>query len=145
MGLDMYLTKKTYIGAQYEHRNVTGKIEISIDGKPVNIDLSNVSEIIEQVGYWRKANQIHKWFVDTVQDGKDNCQNSEVTFEDLMELKKLCEEVLKTKNPNKLPPSSRFFFGSTDINEYYFKDLEDTIKIISALDPDGEYYYRASW
>jgi hypothetical protein len=29
MGLDMYLSKKTYIGAQYEHNKVKGVIDIS--------------------------------------------------------------------------------------------------------------------
>lgn len=44
MGLDMYLKKHTYIGAQYEHRNVNGKIEITegSENKPVKIDFKRV-------------------------------------------------------------------------------------------------------
>ena len=38
MGLDMYLTKKVYVGANYEHRNVTGKINIKVGDKKLNID-----------------------------------------------------------------------------------------------------------
>ena len=62
MGLDMYLNKRTYIGAEYEHRKVKGKIEITEgeEDKPINIQFNRVSEIIERVAYWRKANQIHK-------------------------------------------------------------------------------------
>jgi hypothetical protein len=45
MGLDMYLSRKTYIGANYEHRNVKGKVEITIDGKPVNFDFNKISYI----------------------------------------------------------------------------------------------------
>ena len=44
MGLDMYLTKKTYIGADYEHRKVKCKIDITIEGKKVAIDPSKVNE-----------------------------------------------------------------------------------------------------
>ena len=33
MGLDMYLTKRVYVGANYEFRNVTGKINIKINGE----------------------------------------------------------------------------------------------------------------
>jgi len=77
--------------------------------------------------------------------GKDDCQESYVTYEQLMELKALCEEVLKTKDASKLPPTSGFFFGSTEVDEYYFQDLEDTIKQLSGLDPEGSYYYQASW
>lgn len=30
--------------------------------------------IWKEIGYWRKANHIHKWFVDCVQDGEDDCE-----------------------------------------------------------------------
>lgn len=51
--------------------------------------------IAEQVGYWRKANQIHNWFVENVQDGIDDCNyHREVTEEDLRELLDICERVI---------------------------------------------------
>lgn len=51
--------------------------------------------IHEEVGYWRKANQIHQWFVDNVQDGVDDCNyHDEVTKEKLEELLDICKEVL---------------------------------------------------
>ena len=51
--------------------------------------------IIEQVGYWRKANQIHNWFIEHVQDGEDDCcYHNEVTKEVLEELLDTCEVVL---------------------------------------------------
>lgn len=51
--------------------------------------------IIEQVGYWRKANHIHDWFVKNVQDGEDDCRyHNEVTKEALEELLDVCETVL---------------------------------------------------
>ena len=55
MGLDMYLNKKVYIGAKFEHRKITGKIELKQDKTPIKIVLEKVSEIVEEVGYWRKA------------------------------------------------------------------------------------------
>lgn len=93
MGLDMYLTKKTFIGAEYEHRNVKGSINITIEGKPVNIDFNRISYIEESVGYWRKANQIHKWFVDNVQDGNDDCGTYEVPKEKAIELLGICKKI----------------------------------------------------
>jgi hypothetical protein len=145
MGLDMYLSKKTFIGAEYKHRNVKGKIDIKINDVPVKIDFKQVSYIIESVGYWRKANAIHAWFVKNVQDGVDECQESYVSYEQLIELRDLCKKVIKTKNAELLPPQAGFFFGSTEVDEYYMEDLKETVKIINALDPDGEYVYRASW
>ncbi len=145
MGLDMYLTKKVYIGADYEHREVTGRIDIKIRGKQVNLNLDKISYIIESAGYWRKANAIHAWFVKNVQDGDDDCKEYDVDYEQLLELKGLCEKVLETKNAEVLPPLGGFFFGSTEVDNYYYEDLKKTIEIINELDPDGEYTYRASW
>lgn len=50
----------------------------------------------ESVGYWRKANAIHRWFVENVQDGEDDCDyHREVTAEDLTELRDLCIDVVE--------------------------------------------------
>jgi len=54
----------------------------------------------EQVGYWRKANQIHQWFVEHVQDGEDDCcYHNEVDKETLEELLDTC---LKVKEASRL-------------------------------------------
>lgn len=148
MGLDMYLHKKIYVGANYRHNKITGKIELYRDGKPINVDLNKVSEIVESVGYWSKANHIHKWFVDNVQDGEDNCTEYYVSKEQLKDLLKLCKDSLENKDKAQelLPTSSGFFFGSTDYDEYYYKDIEYTIKIIEPLiESDEEIYYSSSW
>ena len=49
--------------------------------------------LFEEVGYWRKANQIHKWFVENVQEGEDDCGQYEVSFDQLRELRELCIKV----------------------------------------------------
>lgn len=52
-------------------------------------------EIMEEVGYWRKANQIHNWFVENVQHGVDDCDYyDEVTQETLEDLLDVCKRVL---------------------------------------------------
>lgn len=93
MGLDMYLIRKKYVGAEYKHRNVEGKIEITINGKVLPIEFDRVSYIEESVGYWRKANAIHKWFVDNIQNGEDDCKNYYVDIDNLEELLNKCKEV----------------------------------------------------
>ena len=47
----------------------------------------------EGVAYWRKANQIHNWFVLNVQNGEDDCGTYEVSEEQLQELLDTCIEV----------------------------------------------------
>jgi hypothetical protein len=149
MGLDMYLTKKTYVGAHYEHRKVTGDLFIKVEDRVLPIKFNRISEIIEQVGYWRKVNAIHKWFVDNVQKGVDDCGEYEVSYEKLLDLKALCKQALETKNPDLLPPQDGFFFGGTDINEWYWGRLQETIDIIDSLDGEQSaydtYVYRSSW
>ena len=131
MGLDMYLTKKTFIGANYEHRGVSGKVDLTIKDSPVNINLNRVTYISEQVGYWRKANQIHNWFVQNVQGGEDNCRDHRVSREDLQNLLQTVNLVLNAKGTpeessiieENLPPTEGFFFGTTEINEWYWEGL----------------------
>lgn len=111
------------------------------------------TRIMEQVGYWRKANQIHNWFVEHVQDGVDDCcYHHEVTKEDLEELLDTCHEVLCNHDlaELRLPTQCGFFFGCTEYDEYYFDDLKNTIdiitKILETTDFDKEMiYYVSSW
>ena len=101
-----------------------------------------------EVAYWRKANQIHSWFVDNVQDGVDECQESPVTRAQLETLRQLCMEALDTKNSTLLAPSFGFFFGSTEIDEYYWQDLRSTIDQLDkvlALPEYVELVYQSSW
>lgn len=93
MGLDMYLTRKIYVGANYEHNEIKGVIDLEKCGKKIPLVLEKVTYIEEDAGYWRKANQIHKWFVDNVQDGEDDCGTYDVSIEQLKELLILCKEV----------------------------------------------------
>lgn len=52
------------------------------------------AEVSISVGYWRKANAIHQWFVDNCQDGIDDCRSVIVEREQLQTLKSLCETIL---------------------------------------------------
>jgi hypothetical protein len=148
MGLDMYLTKRIYIGADYDFNKITGNIELFRDGEKINIDLNKVSYIEESVGYWRKANAIHKWFVDNVQDGKDECQEVYVDQDQLKELLNLVNQVLENHKLVKklLPTQSGFFFGDTEYGQYYFDDLKYTKELLeSIVDSDESFYYSSSW
>lgn len=153
MGLDMYLNKKFYIGAEFNHRKIAGTINLTKEGKAINIDPTKVCEISQRAAYWRKANQIHRWFVENVQDGKDECEEHEVDIEQLKELVQACKNVLADpkKASEMLPTASGFFFGGTDYDEWYLKELQDTIDMLQPAidsysdDDDAEFTYRSSW
>jgi hypothetical protein len=149
MGLDMYLNKKTYV--QYWEHNGDNNYEVTVTkaGQPAGIDGRKVKYVIEEAGYWRKSNQIHQWFVENVQDGVDNCGEYYVSAEKLRELLALCKAVQNQPEVAEevLPTASGFFFGGTEYDEWYYKDIENTIQILNEAlaDTNGEYYYSSSW
>lgn len=86
----MYLTKKIYVGGNYDFNKITGTVELFKDGKPIQVDVSKLTYIEESAIYWRKANAVHSWFVENVQDGEDECKPHYVSFEQLTKLKQTC-------------------------------------------------------
>lgn len=141
MGLDMFLTGKYYIW-----RSNQDEVEV----KGVDLHGFRLKEVCIEVGYWRKANQIHRWFVENIQEGIDECQESYVSRDDLEELLNLCKTVLVDKEHAKilLPTQEGFFFGNIKYGECYFENIENTIKIIEkalTLPEDWDFYYETSW
>lgn len=163
MGLDMYLRKKIFVGANYKHRGITGTIELSSEGKPLPIRFDRVSEISESIYSWRKANQIHHWFVENVQEGEDDCKEYIVQDHHIKSLLDTVQRVLDARGTEfeeevalrELPPSEGCFFGSYEIDDWYWRDLEDTKKILTEvlqeIEQDREsgawidYTYQSSW
>ena len=150
MGLDMYLNKRTYV-QQWEHNKPEEQysVEVTKGGKPTKINPKKVKYIIEEAGYWRKQNQIHRWFVENIQNGTDDCGEYYVSKADLETLLGLCEKV-KADNSladELLPGASGFFFGGTEYDEWYFNGIDNTIEILKEAleDENGEYLYSSSW
>ena len=95
MGLDMYLTKKTYV-KQWDFKKPEEQFEVVVKKGGVtypNINPKKVTYVEEEVMYWRKANHIHNWFVENVQAGVDECQTSYVSRLDLEELLETLKKV----------------------------------------------------
>lgn len=96
MGLDMYLERKLYV-KRWEHLPPEQQHEVTVKqgSKPYDgVDPAKVKYVIEEAMYWRKANHIHRWFVENVQNGEDDCREYYVSREQLAELRKLCRLVL---------------------------------------------------
>jgi hypothetical protein len=152
MGLDMYLKAKNYLSNfdfAESDKELNTKIKEVLGLEHLNDSDASI-EVAVNVAYWRKANAIHAWFVENCQDGRDECQESYVDREQLQELLDLCEKALIDKDADLLPPQSGFFFGSTEINEWYWDDLEHTAKVLSAILNDEKlerysFYYQSSW
>ena len=168
MGLDMYLSAKKYT-SKYQDKPLNEKLWKTLN--LVEGDNLGSVEVKVECGYWRKSNQIHNWFVENIQDGEDDCGYYELSREKLIELKEICEKVVKILseqtrkkvmikdkfNDDKefehdiyedteeieelLPTRSGFFFGGTEYDEYYLNDMETTIEIINKCMKD----FDESW
>lgn len=130
--------------------------------------------LTQEIGYWRKANAIHNWFVKNVQNGVDDCGYYVVTKKQLEELLEICIKVRDSLNNQKpiekinkdgfaikvfenheiaqnlLPALDGFFFGGIEYDEYYLESIQETIGILLKathwVDEDNfEILYHSSW
>ena len=146
MGLDMYLRGRQFNTA-YKEDVPRPKLDNKYFIVSMTIDL----------GYWRKHADLHGYIVDTFAKGIDECQEIELSKEDLYKIiKAIREDKLKKDH-------SGFFFGNSKAFGFYDKKekeyaistfqkaitfLQEGDKMIveQNLYMDPRYvYYRASW
>jgi hypothetical protein len=154
MGLDMYLSAKKYMSKYFDAAD-SEKIKTINEAFGVEGDEDGdygAQEVIFRVAYWRKANAIHDWFVQNVQDGRDECQEAWVSREQLQQLADICKQIIKSpKKANELLPTrSGFFFGSTEYDDWYMQDIQHTADRIEKILADpafvkADFYYQSSW
>jgi hypothetical protein len=155
MGLDQYLYAKQYLSPSAwrgEEAKEQFDAVVNAVGATTLVYQDLPSAQVEiKVGYWRKSNQIHQWFVANVQGGEDDCREYHVEREQLRELINLCKQVAENHDlaEELLPSQGGFFFGSTDYDEWYFGDIEETITMLEGVlkeTPDNwDFYYQSSW
>lgn len=143
MGLDSYLVASKFYWSHKPHQLIDPDLPEGYQPQYLKV----------KAAYWRKANHIHQWFVDNVQNGDDDCQDYFVSREQLLTLVDTCKQVLTDPAklaPELLPTQSGFFFGSTDYDEYYVSQLQYTVdRIEEALTAFDEriwdFEYHSSW
>ena len=161
MGLDMFLRKAKAIDSieLWKDKTVTNIKLWELDPYVLKKDRKRLYDKLlpylnkdtsyetysQEIAYWRKANQIHSWFVENVQGGEDNCECYPVSQDNLTELLDRCKEVLTCFNGGKikygkakrvaalLPTQEGFFFGSTEYDDSYVRDLEQTVEILNPI------------
>jgi len=164
MGLDMYLYAKKYESNWgFEIKQNANYLAIKELYSDIKVSENSPSiEVSMTVGYWRKANAIHNWFVQNVQNGTDDCGNYYVSRDNLVELRKECDKVLKNElmlsvltdsnSSDILPPVAGFFFGNDERDEWYFNSVKYTVELIDGLlesipedDFTWSFTYHSSW
>ena len=61
--------------------------------KASKVKKSDYYEDIYELAYWRKFNALHKWFVDNVQDGNDDCGDYRLTKAKLEEILEILDDL----------------------------------------------------
>ena len=183
MGLDMYLegsfSKRAYVQpTDQDYADFRKGKEVTVERSQALIDALEATGLqnapiehyrnhltyVFPIITWRKANQIHKFFVDNCQEGNDNCQRHYVSIGDLKMLLDRINTILEIKTPvaremkaEELLPTDveGCFFGTEEYDDWYYKDLEDTKKVLEKVfeyEENAEagknfdnFYYQSSW
>lgn len=110
-------------------------------GEPVEKDGSLEYPDQRELAYWRKHPNLEGWMCNLYSEkgGTDefNCQEVELTLEDLDELEKAI-------NSKDLPETGGFFFGDDSDDYYREKDLEFIRDARNAIE-DGYTVIYTSW
>lgn len=122
MGLDMYLSKKTYV-KQWGHQEPKDKFNVIVTKgqKLTNIKSERVSYVEEELMYWRKANQIHGWFTQNTNEVVADVTYS-VTKTDLEVLLETCKKVVEILESS--PKITKKVDGGWENGEKYLVDVE---------------------
>jgi len=124
MGLDMYLSKRTFV-KNWDHTKPEERHKITIKkgGKKTDIKEERISEITEDILQWRKANAIHNWFETNVAE-IENGREVFVGREKLTELLNTCEKVLKHSELVKGKITNGYSFDEKGKKVYELEDGE---------------------
>ena len=101
----------------------------------------------------RKENWVHGWVDRRIEGGVENTTNHELTIDDLFDLFRDMNLVLQDYDPHLiaelLPPTSGFFFGSTEVGDWYFLQVrrrrDELEKLLESHEEGDEYVYWSWW
>jgi hypothetical protein len=154
----MYLTarKQFYAWGKSGTTAEANKNELQISSILDAAGMPNIKSEVVTVSframYWRKANAIHKWFVDNVQNGTDDCGEYDVSIGELSKLLRVCRLTVQDRvnSHEHLPTTAGFFFGSSTYDSYYFSDIKQTIIALERLlstpnISEFSFTYNSSW
>lgn len=118
----------------------------------MGLDMYLRRKTTETIHSWRKANAIHGWIVSNWGD-IDNCTPIHLPMQAIIDLRDACQTVVDEGTEEAawehVPPTSGFFFGTTEIDEWYWENIKETLAFLNELidnnTEDQEFEYQASW
>ena len=154
MGLDIYLSKKTFIGAMFHASGVDGIISLTKRGKQIPIKLQRVAYVIEDIYHGHKTHWLHSWLNRELPEVLGNAEEREIDGDVMDRLHRVCIEILAHRNIPDLRVICREKLHC-DLNPEIGKEalecfLDEVEKLATATDPsektdDAVFYVSASW
>ena len=154
MGLDIYLSKKTFIGAMFKSSEVSGTILLTKRGKPIPIRAERVTYVEEDVYHGRKTCWLLEWLNHELPEALTGTGEQEIDDNVVDRLHQVCIEVLAHRDMADLREVCRKKLRCTlkpDISE---EDLEQFLCEVEALakatsaeekTDDAVFFVSASW
>jgi hypothetical protein len=101
MGLDQYITIR-HKSTNKSYQNYADYWKLS-DEERAEKKCPDCPEKDFIIGNWRKSNQIHRWFVVNIQNGNDDCGRYEISRQNIIDIKELCEKVISFTTKSEKP------------------------------------------
>jgi hypothetical protein len=138
MGLDMYLYAEKYVSKasdslverfpEYAEDKTIYEIVDNLIGQGLPTPQFGGMTISRCVGYWRKANGIHGWFVRELANGVDECQRIRVDKEDLVRLRDQCLVTLSNRSEATPNAEDSKVINLSEANLDVVKSISDEFK-----------------
>ena len=154
MGLDIYLSKKTFIGARFASSGVNGIINITKRGKQIPIKLQRVAYVIEDIYHGHKTHWLHNWLNHELPEALGNAEEREIDYELVSHLHRVCIEVLAHRGIPELREICREKLHC-NLNPKICKEalecfLDEVDELATATNPsektdDAKFIVSASW
>ena len=154
MGLDIYLSKKTFIGAMFKSSEVSGTILLTKRGKPIPIRPERVTYVEEDVYHGRKTCWLLEWLNHELPEALTGTGEQEIDDNVVDRLHQVCIEVLAHRDMADLREVCREKLRCSLKPEISEEDLEQFLHEVEALaeatsaeekTDDAVFYVSASW
>ena len=154
MGLDIYLSKKTFIGAMFKSCGITGEIRLFKRGKKIPITLDRVSYVIEDIFQGSKTWWLYHWLEIELPESLGNAEDQEISKGLMDRLHDACVDVLAHRNMadfREVCKEKLHCELKPDISEEALNNFLDEVEdLAQATDPsektdDAVFIVSASW
>ena len=154
MGLDIYLSKRTFIGAMYRSSGISGIISLIKRGKQIPIQLERVAYVTEDIYHGNRTHWLFNWLKHELPEALNNSEEREISGDVMDRLHQVCVDVLAHRKMSDFREVCREKLCCSlkpDIREetknIFIEEVEELAKATSPEEKtaDAVFFVSASW